>query len=165
MNLNELLALLPDNTTGEISPADMRTIVTELYNDANPPFINVVNQGPASLVTHPTWTVVPGTSSQPLTLDSADDMLFVLSIDVDSQTANNQVQVGLDVSGATTVAVGSKPEQVIWIGGKQPVQATMEVTYIQRLNAGTSNFQLKYTAQGAATLSAMAVIASVISNQ
>lgn len=32
MTLDELLALLPDNTTGEISAADFRTIVTELYN-------------------------------------------------------------------------------------------------------------------------------------
>jgi hypothetical protein len=32
LTLNELLALLPDNTTGEISAADLRTIVTELYN-------------------------------------------------------------------------------------------------------------------------------------
>lgn len=32
MTLEELLALLPDNGTGEISAADMRTIVTELYS-------------------------------------------------------------------------------------------------------------------------------------
>jgi Ca2+-binding EF-hand superfamily protein len=36
MTLEELLALLPDNTTGEISAADMRTIVTELWNHATP---------------------------------------------------------------------------------------------------------------------------------
>src|SRR5262245_33668806 len=35
MTLDELLALLPDNTTGEISPADMRTIVTDLYHAAH----------------------------------------------------------------------------------------------------------------------------------
>src|SRR5262245_21878532 len=35
MTLDELLALLPDNTTGEISPADMRTIVTDLFNAAH----------------------------------------------------------------------------------------------------------------------------------
>src|SRR5262245_60262982 len=32
MTLDELLALLPDNTTGEIDAADLRTIVTELFN-------------------------------------------------------------------------------------------------------------------------------------
>lgn len=31
MTLDDLLALLPDNNTGEISAADMRTIVTELF--------------------------------------------------------------------------------------------------------------------------------------
>jgi hypothetical protein len=36
--LNDLLALLPDNSSGEISAADLRTIVTELYNDANSVF-------------------------------------------------------------------------------------------------------------------------------
>jgi hypothetical protein len=32
MTLDDLLALLPDNTSGEISAADLRTIVTELWN-------------------------------------------------------------------------------------------------------------------------------------
>ena len=49
MDLADLLALLPDNSSGEISPADLRTIVTELYTDANPPYVIVVNQGPATL--------------------------------------------------------------------------------------------------------------------
>jgi hypothetical protein len=35
MTLDEMLALLPDNTTGEISAADMRTIVTDLFEKAN----------------------------------------------------------------------------------------------------------------------------------
>lgn len=35
--LEELLALLPDNETGQISAADMRTIVTELYNQSAEP--------------------------------------------------------------------------------------------------------------------------------
>ena len=63
------------------------------------------------------------------------------------------------------VPVGSKPEQVLWIGGKQQVQSTLEITFLQRLAAGTTNIQLKYTAQAAATLTAMAAIAAVVSNQ
>jgi hypothetical protein len=165
MDLNELLALLPDNTTGQISPADMRTIVTELYNDANPAYTNVVNQGPANLVTNATWTAVPGTNPFAYTNSEDQDLQFCLSLNVDTLGANNAVQVGLDLTGASTVPVGSKPEQVLWIGGKQQVQATAEVTFIQHVVAGTTNMQLKYTAQGAATLSAMAVIAAVISNQ
>ncbi len=31
MGLDEMLALLPDNTQGDISAADMRAIVTELH--------------------------------------------------------------------------------------------------------------------------------------
>jgi hypothetical protein len=165
VNLSQLLALLPDNSTGQISPADMRTIVTELYNDANPPYLSVINQGPANLVNNAAWTNVPGTVSHPLTLDENSDMMFVVSLNVDTLAANNAVQVGLDLSGASVVPVGTHPEQVLWLGGKQPVQATMEVTYVQTLGAGTTNVQLRYTAQAGATLSAMEVIASVISNQ
>jgi hypothetical protein len=35
LELDELLALLPDNTTGAIDAADLRTIVTELFTAAN----------------------------------------------------------------------------------------------------------------------------------
>jgi hypothetical protein len=163
MTLSDLLALLPDNTSGEISPADMRTIVTELYNDANPPYANVVNQGPATLAVNAAFVAVPGTAPYAFTLSDPADVQFVLSLNVDTQAANNAVQVGLDMSGATTVAVGSKPEQVLWIGGKQPVQARLEVTFIAALAAGVTNLALKYTAQAAATLSAMSVLATTIS--
>jgi hypothetical protein len=164
MTLDELLALLPDNNTGAITPADMRTIVTELYNAAHPPYQNVVNQGPANLVTHATWTPVPGTG--PFNYIIADDntvVQFILSLNADTLANGNQVQVGLDISGATVVPVGSKPEQVLWIGGKQQVQATLEVTFLQTLMAGTNIIAPEYTAQAAATLSAMAVIANVVS--
>jgi hypothetical protein len=165
VNLDQLLALLPDNATGAISAADMRTIVTELYNDANPPYVNQINQGPAALVANAAYTVVPGTAPYAFTLTEPQDVQFVISLNIDTTAANNQVQVGLDLTGATVVAVGSKPEQVLWAGSKQSIQATMEVTFIQHLNAGTTNLQLKYTAQANATLTAMAAIASVISNQ
>lgn len=35
MTLDQMLALLPDNTAGEISPADMRAIVSDLYEAAH----------------------------------------------------------------------------------------------------------------------------------
>jgi len=35
MTLDEMLALLPDNTTGEIDAADLRAIVTDLYDAAH----------------------------------------------------------------------------------------------------------------------------------
>ena len=164
MALADLLALLPDNTTGDISPADMRTIVTALYNDANPPYANVVNQGPATLALAATWTAVPGTAPYAITLDEAADVQFVVSLNVDSVANNNQIQVGLDMTGATTVAVGSKPEQVLLVGGKQQVQARLEVTFVAALAAGVTNIALKYTAQVAGgQLSAMAVQAVTVS--
>jgi hypothetical protein len=165
MNLDDMLALLPDNTTGAITPADMRAIVTELYNDANPAYTNIVNQGPANLVNNAAWTPVPGTNPFAYTNSEDQDLELVISLNIDTMGANNAVQVGLDLTGTNVIGVGSKPEQVLWVGGKQAVQATVEVTYIQHLLAGTTNFQLKYTAQGNAQLTAMAVIAAVISNQ
>ena len=166
MTLDDLLALLPDNSSGAISPADMRTIVTELYNDANPAYLNVVNQGPATLAVNAAFVPVPGTAPYALSLASADDLQFVLSLNVDSMVNSNQIQVGLDLTGATVVPVGSKPEQVLLVGGKQQVQARLEVTFIAHLAAGTTNIAVKYTAQAAgAVLSAMAVIAAVVSNQ
>ena len=35
MTLDEMLALLPDNTTGQIGADDLRSIVTDLYHSAN----------------------------------------------------------------------------------------------------------------------------------
>jgi hypothetical protein len=164
MALADLLALLPDNTTGDISPADLRTIVTALYNDANPPYANVVNQGPATLALAVAWTPVPGTAPYAFSLDDAADVQFVVSLNVDSVANNNQIQVGLDMTGATTVAVGSKPEQVLLVGGKQQVQARLEVTFVAALAAGVTNIALKYTAQVAGgLLSAMAVQAVTVS--
>ena len=164
MALADLLALLPDNTTGDISPADLRTIVTALYNDANPPYANVVNQGPATLAVAAAWTAVPGTAPYAFSLDDAADVQFVVSLNVDSVANNNQIQVGLDMTGATTVAVGSKPEQVLLVGGKQQVQARLEVTFVAALGAGVTNIAPKYTAQVAGgQLSAMAVQAVTVS--
>jgi hypothetical protein len=160
--LADLLALLPDNTTGDITPADMRTIVTELWNDSHPPVWNIVNQGPFALATHAAFTDLAPPVTGVVTLDDPTTVQFCLSLNVDTLGANNQVQLGIDFSGATLVGVGSKPEQVLWIGGKQAVQATAEVTFLQAMAAGTTNLDVKYTAQGAATVTALALIATIV---
>jgi hypothetical protein len=166
MTLDDLLALLPDNTSGEISPADLRTVVTELYNDANPAYVNVVNQGPATLAANAAWTAVPGTGPYAYTLAETGDVQFVVALKADSMVNSNQIQVGLDLTGATVVPVGSKPEQVLLVGAKQQLQASLQVTYVQQLGAGTTNIALKYTAQQAGgVLTAMSVVAAVISNK
>jgi hypothetical protein len=58
LTLDELLALLPDNTTGEIAAADMRTIVTELWNytvevqgDLNTAAVTAANEATAAQAT------------------------------------------------------------------------------------------------------------------
>jgi hypothetical protein len=163
VTLDDLLALLPDNTTGQISPADMRTIVTELFNAAHPPYLSVVNPGPVTLPASASFAAVPTTSPYALTLPVASVVEFCLSLNLDSAVNNNQVQLALDLSGATTVAAGSQSEQVLWAGGRQPVQSTLEVTYLQSLAAGTTDVALEYTAQSAgAQVSGMAVIATVV---
>jgi hypothetical protein len=160
--LADLLALLPDNTTGEITPADMRTIVTELWNGSHPPVWNIVNQGPFVLAAHAAWTDLAPPVTGVVTLDDPTTAQFCLSLNVDTLGANNAVQLGLDLSGATVVPVGSKPEQVLWIGGKQPVQATVEVTFLQALAAGTTNLAIRYTAQAAANVTALALIGTIV---
>jgi hypothetical protein len=164
--LDELLALLPDNTTGEIAPVDLRTIVTELWAQATTnPYVNSVSQGPFTLPVAAAFTALPspGPVTGTITLDTDTTMLVIISANVDSVANNNQMQLALELSGATILAAGTKPEQVLWAGGKQAVQSTLEVTYVQRLLAGTTNAEVRYTAQQAGgTVSALAVIAMVM---
>jgi hypothetical protein len=164
VKLDDLLALLPDNTTGEISPADMRTIVTSLYNDANPSYANVVPGGTFNLAVHAAYTALTPAVVGSTSFDTPTEVQVIISANVDTLAANNAVQVALDLSGATVVAAGSKPEQVLWVGGKQQVQSTLEVTYLQSFAAGTTNLQVMYTAQAAATLTGLAVIVGVVSS-
>jgi hypothetical protein len=168
VTLDDLLALLPDNVTGDISPADLRTIVTELYNDANPAYVNVVNQGPFTLPASAAWAPVPGAifTGGVLSLAEDSDVEFVISTNVDTMVNNNAVQVALNLTGANVVAPGTHPEQVLWAGGKQQVQCRLEVTFLQHLVAGTTSVSASYTAQAAsAQLTAMSLIAAVVSNQ
>src|SRR6516225_5625808 len=89
--LSDLLALLPDNTSGQITPAAMRTIVTDLYSAAHPAYLNVVNQGPAALAANAAWTAVPGTGPFNFTLADPAEVQFILSLNADTQTTGNQV--------------------------------------------------------------------------
>ena len=164
MTLDDLLALLPDNSTGEISAADMRTIVTDLYNAAHPLYLDRVNQGPVTLPAAPSWANIPTSMPQTVTFTDITVCQMCISVNLDTGGANNAVQAALDLSGATVVAAGSRPEQVLWVGGKQQVQSTVEVSSLQTFNPGTTTLQPKYTAQAAnAVVSAMAFMVTVIS--
>jgi Uncharacterized conserved protein (DUF2190) len=91
--LAELLALLPDNTTGEIDAADMREIVTELWN----------RTGPLDSILFDT-TPTPGVHT-PGTMRWDSDTGMV---EVDGEVAGTTLQVGQEMwtlvhnaSGAT----------------------------------------------------------------
>lgn len=79
--LAELLALLPDNTTGEIDAADMRMIVTELWNQA--PIDSVVFNTAATPGVH-----TPGT----LRWDADTGVL-----EFDGEVADTTLQVGQEM--------------------------------------------------------------------
>jgi len=162
--LADLLALLPDNSTGEITPADMRQIVTDLWDASHPPYGDTVAQGPFSLVANAAWTPLPapGVPQSTVTLTDPGQVKFTVSCNLDTLGNNNAVQVGLGLTGATVVPPGTHPEQVLWVGGKQALQATVEVTYMVALLAGTTNVNVFYTAQGPATLTAFAAMANLV---
>jgi hypothetical protein len=162
--LNDLLALLPDNATGEITPADMRQIVTDLWDASHPPFGEVVAQGPFNLVANAAWTPLPapGVPQSSITLADPGQVKFTVSCNLDTLGNNNQVQLALGLTGATVVPPGTHPEQVLWVGGKQALQATVEVTFMLALLAGVTDVDVFYTAQGAATVTAFSAMANLV---
>jgi hypothetical protein len=163
MTLTDLLALLPDNTTGEISAADMRTIVTELFNASHLPYASVVNQGPFTLATAAAFAPLPSAVTGSVTFTDDTDCMVVVSCHLDTMAANNAVQLAIALTGATVVAAGSKPEQVLWAGGKQAIQSSLEVSYFQTFKAGTTTYQAEYTAQAAgAQMTALAILVTAM---
>ena len=165
MKLDDLLALLPDNTTGEISPADMRTIVTSLYGDANPPYLEVIGSGPITLAAAATFTPIPGAVGMAgnIGFDVPTVCQVVISGNVDSVVNNNTIQLALALTGATVVPAGTHPEQVLYVGGKQAVASTLEVTYLQTFQAGTTTGTVEYTASlASATVSGLALLVTAV---
>lgn len=162
MTLPELLALLPDNTVGDIGADDLRTIITELYNDAMvpPSFQKGVRLGPfAGLPMSAVFAPLPGPSaSVPLVLTQPHNVLMVLSAYLDSGVNNNDVVLALDLSGATAIPAGTNPEETLRVGGKQYVESTLSISYVQAFNVGTTTMDVKYTATVAgASISDVAV--------
>jgi hypothetical protein len=146
MSLADLLALLPDNTTGQITAANMRKITSELYGPtplegvALGPFNNL----PAAMSFVP--LPAPGPVTGSLTLDEAVNVLVILSAYLDSGANNNNVSLGLDLTGATVVPVASKPERIIQVGGKSWVQVSLSMIYVVAMAVGTTNAEVRYTA-------------------
>lgn len=148
--LDELLALLPDNTSGEISAADLRTVTSELWYQPLVHAEAVDTQVHDNLPAAGVFTALPAGSKSSMDLSieagAPRSCLFTLSAFVDSGVNANAVELALDLSGATVVAAGAKPAQVLRVGGKQYVEATVSLTYVQDLNPGTTTISLMYTA-------------------
>jgi hypothetical protein len=146
MTLDELLALLPDNTTGEISPADIRAVVTNLFIEPTHA-ADASSAGPYNLFATPIFTVLPGSTATPLVLDRGPvPVLLTLSAYLDSGVNSNDVSLALDLSGATLAPAGGKPEQTLRVGGKQFVAATVSISYLQTFEIGTTNVTVRYKA-------------------
>lgn len=145
MTLDELLALLPDNQHGDISASDLRTIVTELYGPLANEFR--VAQGPFTLPAAASFSPLPtpGPIAGLMTVVESGPVLLSLSVYVDSGANNNDVSLGLDLTGATVVAVGG-PGKTVRVGGKQYVQSTLSNTYLQEFNEGDTLGEVMYKA-------------------
>jgi hypothetical protein len=149
MTLDELLALLPDNTTGEISAADLRAVVTSLYCGTQMSnFAGPFNALPASAAAFSSFPS-PGPIIASFDVDVASPLLVTFAAWIDTVGNNNAVTLDIDVSGATTIPAGSKPWQQLRIGGKSEVSGTVSMTYIDQFNEGTHTFELQYQASAA----------------
>jgi hypothetical protein len=159
MNLAQLLALFPDNMEGEISAADLRTAISELYVPRT--MGNVVNLGPFSaLPASPTFRSLPppGPVSTTASIDEPVVALFILSVYIDTAGNNNDVRLALDFSGGLVEAAGSQPERVIEVSGKSAVGSTVSISFIDSLPTGATTAEVKYQAsQSGASISNIAL--------
>lgn len=143
MTLDELLALLPDNTNGDITAADLRTIVSELYA---PPMNDQLNHpGPFSLVKALSYAPLPapGPAAGLLTMVESGPVLMSISGYVDS--SGHDISMSLELSGATNLAAGA-PGKVLRIGTRTAVQCTLSDTFLQDFNEGDTVVEVKYIA-------------------
>jgi hypothetical protein len=86
--------------------------------------------------------------------------LFHLNAFVDIGVNNVEVALALNITGTTTIAAGSNPEDRLHVTAKSPVGAALSLSDYAVVNAGATVFELRYAATGAAVVSdvAMAII-------
>lgn len=97
MTLDEMLALLPDNDSGEITAADLRTIITELYQLAS-------TVGQNYSYSWSTADLSPGSGKVGMDLDWADTATKVLMSEITS-----------DGESLTFAMLDSALEAQVWI--------------------------------------------------
>lgn len=116
MELNELLALLPDNNTGAIDAADLRTIVTELYGQSQTVGqvfgftwqASTTNPSNGRATMDPTW----GLNGTTLRLNNTTDSGLTLTFDVlDSLLDVRLVLVGANDSVLHATKTGPSVNQ------------------------------------------------------
>lgn len=85
MDLSEMLALLPDNSTGEISAGDLRAIVTALYDRGQ------IGQSFSYL-----WTTTPGPGAGKVTMTAWTTAATVVQISETTDDGQNLTFAALD---------------------------------------------------------------------
>ena len=118
--LDDMLALIPDNFTGEISAGDMRTVVTDLYNLAT---------GGTFQPLDPDLTTISGLIA---TTDN-----FIQS-KASAWASRTPAQVAADLQGLVTINESQVSNLVSDLSNKQPLDA--DLTTIAGLTATTDNF-------------------------
>lgn len=93
MTLDEMLALLPDNTTGAIDASDLRDIVTDLFTAANTYAqtfgylwaVSGTSPSPGRATVQPTWGMASTTLHLNETTDDGQTLVFTLLDNTDAR--------------------------------------------------------------------------------
>lgn len=130
MTLEELLALLPDNTTEEISPADMRTIVSELWAQSAQALANVQTLRVATVARIDAleaegntrtaagiWTLDPNPAHQPTQGEIVTDTgaLADATLLMMHRLTRGGVDLGAAVASAQKLSLQSEFDQNNWV--------------------------------------------------
>jgi hypothetical protein len=88
----------------------------------------------------------PGPVKADVNVSQPHAVLTILTAYIDSNIANNEISLAINMSGATNKIAGALPEQILKVGGKQPVSSTMSISYIDNYVIGISTVELLYKA-------------------
>jgi acid phosphatase family membrane protein YuiD len=131
--LDDMLALLPDNTSGEIGADDLRIIVTDLYNNAQPVDSDL--------------TTIAGLTA---TTDN------FLQAKASAWASRTPAQVVADLQGLVTISESQVTNLTTDLAGKQPLDS--DLTAIAALTATTDSIiQAKGSAWTARTIAQLLV--------
>jgi hypothetical protein len=117
----------------------------------SPLYSSEVASGPFTMAQSAAWRSMPVAGGGPLitTLDVDVDTLVLVLMNayMDTTVNNNRITLSVDFSGATVNPAGAYPEQDISTGAKSSIAATLSISFVIVLNAGTTTAEIKYQAQ------------------